>query len=296
VKFTITHLRGSRAGSTQELDGDVLTVGRDPQNQLAFDPVKDDQVSSFHASIAVQGGQVVVTDVGSRNGTYVNGHRIQAPTAVVSGSVLQFGEKGPMCAFTFGAAGAPAPAAPAATAAPAAAAPRVAPTEKVPAAAAAAGKPAAPAAGAPAAATPAAAKPAAPAAAKPAAPGSKSKGCIVLGVVLGLLLSCVIGAVGIALRRQISEHVPPGLMTYVQKIPIVNKIFKLPTGPRLPPGIPTPKLPTGGGGGTSTETSTDTTTQAPPAPTTPTTTDSTTQAPPTTTTPTTTDPGKPKGN
>src|SRR5690606_33229478 len=39
VRFTFTHMKGSRAGTTTELDGDVLTVGRDPQNSLAFDPV-----------------------------------------------------------------------------------------------------------------------------------------------------------------------------------------------------------------------------------------------------------------
>jgi hypothetical protein len=269
VKFTFTHMKGSRAGTTQELTGDVVTVGRDPANQLSFDPVVDDKVSSFHASITVQGAQVLVTDVGSRNGTFVNGHKITAPTPIVPGTVVQFGDAGPTCAIMFSAAPAAPP--PSAAAAPAA---QGRATEKV--AAPTAAKPV-PAAAAPAAAAPAAAAAAAaPAAAKPAAPGAapgKSKGCMVLGLIGGLLLACVLGTVAIALREKISQNIPPGIMTYVKKIPIVNKLFKVPAPPKLPGGVKVPNL----GGGKTTE-------APPPATETPTSTEKSTEAPPATNT------------
>lgn len=236
VKFTFTHMKGSKAGTTQELEADVVTVGRDPQNQLAYDPAQDDKVSSFHATIAAQGGQVVVTDVGSRNGTFVNGHRITGPTPIVPGAVLQFGEAGPLCAVLFAAGAGAAAAAPAGK--PAAPAPAA-----KPAPAPAAAKPATPAP-APGAAAAAAAPAAAPAAPAPAKPAGKSRGCMVVSVIGGLLLACVLGTVAVALREQISKRIPSGLMTYVQKIPGLNKLFKVPPPPRLPAGI---KLPQGGG-------------------------------------------------
>jgi hypothetical protein len=184
VQFTITHLTGSRAGSTQQLQGAVITVGRDPSNMLAFDPSVDDKVSSFHANITVQGTQVLLTDLGSSNGTYFNGLKMGQPMPIISGANLQFGEGGPIVSLAFAAVGAPAPgaAAPApGAAAPApGAAPAVAGAAAAPAAAGAAPAGAAPGAAAPAgaaapgAAAPGAAAPAgaAPAGAAPAAAGA----------------------------------------------------------------------------------------------------------------------------
>lgn len=111
MKLRLTHVEGSRKGTVDNFDVPVLTVGRDPSNVLAFDPVKDDRVSTKHAALSEQGGSLVVTDLGSRNGTLVNGKKIQGPTPVPSGSLVQFGENGPMImvAYETAAAAAPAP-------------------------------------------------------------------------------------------------------------------------------------------------------------------------------------------
>ncbi len=125
MKFTFKHLSGSRAGQEQALEGSVIGVGRNPTNQLAFDPAVDDRVSGNHAQLVVMGEQVTVNDMGSRNGTFVNGQPVTGPTVVPSGAVLQFGsEGGPKVLVTYVAA----PAAPAT--APTSAAPAAAPPPK----------------------------------------------------------------------------------------------------------------------------------------------------------------------
>ncbi len=96
MKLKITHVEGSRKGSIESFDVPVLTVGRDPSNVLTFDPVKDDRVSSKHAAFSIQGGSLTVTDMGSRNGTFVNAQKISGPTPVPPGALVQFGENGPM--------------------------------------------------------------------------------------------------------------------------------------------------------------------------------------------------------
>lgn len=112
MKLRVTHVEGSKKGSVDNFDAPVVTVGRDPSNVLAFDPVKDDRVSTKHAALSEQGGQLIVTDLGSRNGTIVNGQKISGPTPVPSGGLIQFGDNGPMImvAYESGAAPAAAPA------------------------------------------------------------------------------------------------------------------------------------------------------------------------------------------
>ena len=51
MKLTCIHLEGSKQGLTETLNGDVISVGRDPSNTLSFDPFKDLDVSTRHASI-----------------------------------------------------------------------------------------------------------------------------------------------------------------------------------------------------------------------------------------------------
>jgi len=51
----------------------------------------DATVSSLHARLTPQGDQVVVEDLGSRNGTLLNGRRLKAPTALSPGDRLGIG-------------------------------------------------------------------------------------------------------------------------------------------------------------------------------------------------------------
>jgi pSer/pThr/pTyr-binding forkhead associated (FHA) protein len=58
-----------------ELTGSILTIGRDPSNDLCL---SDDRlVSRAHAQIALQGEQWMLIDLNSRNGTRANGRTIR---------------------------------------------------------------------------------------------------------------------------------------------------------------------------------------------------------------------------
>lgn len=68
--------------------GPVMTVGRDPSCNLVVDfPV----VSSRHARFVRSGGAVLVQDLGSSNGTFVNGTRVVGTETAVSGDLIGLG-------------------------------------------------------------------------------------------------------------------------------------------------------------------------------------------------------------
>ena len=65
----------ARAGSARQvyISGRMTTIGRNQNNSLVVDR---DRVSRKHAIIDWDGEQYTIIDIGSRNGTFVNGMRI----------------------------------------------------------------------------------------------------------------------------------------------------------------------------------------------------------------------------
>ena len=63
-------------------------LGRAADNVICLD---DPLVSAHHARISFAGGQWLVEDLGSRNGTLVNDLRVESPIALASGDVLRVG-------------------------------------------------------------------------------------------------------------------------------------------------------------------------------------------------------------
>jgi ABC-type multidrug transport system ATPase subunit/pSer/pThr/pTyr-binding forkhead associated (FHA) protein len=57
-----------------ELAGGRVAIGRDPANDVTLD---DPNVSRFHAEVVARGGTVELRDLGSRNGTRLNGEPVQ---------------------------------------------------------------------------------------------------------------------------------------------------------------------------------------------------------------------------
>ena len=72
------------------LDKDVITIGRSSKNDLNLS--FDLSLSRFHAEIVRDGGRYLVRDVGSRNGTNVNGSPIAEPVALKPGDRISIGE------------------------------------------------------------------------------------------------------------------------------------------------------------------------------------------------------------
>src|SRR5262249_40237438 len=70
-------LSGERSGQTVDLRGDVVVVGRHPGCDIR---VPDETVSRRHARIISQRGGYYVEDLGSRNGTFLNGQPITSLT------------------------------------------------------------------------------------------------------------------------------------------------------------------------------------------------------------------------
>ncbi len=64
-----------------------LEIGRDCDGLLVIDP----EISRRHVMVQCEGDVVTVTDLGSTNGTTVNGRRIDGPTAVTEADVVRFG-------------------------------------------------------------------------------------------------------------------------------------------------------------------------------------------------------------
>ena len=77
------------AGEAFTLDQEV-TVGRGGGCQIVLPD--DTFVSQVHARLFERDGRTYVEDLGSRNGTYVNGKRIDAATRLRRGDRVQFGQ------------------------------------------------------------------------------------------------------------------------------------------------------------------------------------------------------------
>ena len=76
------------AGATYGL-GDELTVGRATGCKISLP--NDSYASNLHARAYQADGLTFVEDLGSTNGTFVNGERIAAPTALKVGDRVQVG-------------------------------------------------------------------------------------------------------------------------------------------------------------------------------------------------------------
>lgn len=81
---------GPTPGVTFPLDGDQITIGRDSSNGVA---INDAEVSRRHARLNFQGGKYVLEDLGSTNGTFVNGQRLAGPVVLKPGDVVSLGEQ-----------------------------------------------------------------------------------------------------------------------------------------------------------------------------------------------------------
>jgi hypothetical protein len=77
-------------GQRVEITHEALTIGRGPLNDLQLD--QDDFASGKHALVDPRRDGVWVEDLGSTNGTFVNGVRLSTSRRLTPGDVLRVGE------------------------------------------------------------------------------------------------------------------------------------------------------------------------------------------------------------
>ncbi len=89
----LTHLTGSLQGTASMSPKAVIRIGRAEDCDVQFDARLDVRVSTHHAEIRFEGGQYVLIDVGSTNGTLVNGKLVRTHR-LRSGDKIAFGAQG----------------------------------------------------------------------------------------------------------------------------------------------------------------------------------------------------------
>jgi hypothetical protein len=77
-------------GADFELDSSQLTVGRGGQNDVRLGD--DEYASARHARVEPRQDGVWVQDLGSTNGTYLNGTRLERPRRLSNGDIIRVGE------------------------------------------------------------------------------------------------------------------------------------------------------------------------------------------------------------
>ena len=73
--MVLEFIDGDRKGEKFQLKDGEITIGRKDFNAIILD---DEKASSKHLKITTKGKKVVLVDLGSSNGTFLNGSRIEA--------------------------------------------------------------------------------------------------------------------------------------------------------------------------------------------------------------------------
>jgi len=81
---------GPSVGKVYPLDKNEIFVGRDLNNDIV---INDPEISRRHARMFSQGTGYVLEDLGSTNGSFVNGQRLMGPHNLRPGDVVTFGER-----------------------------------------------------------------------------------------------------------------------------------------------------------------------------------------------------------
>jgi len=78
-----------------EVSDPVARLGRSPDCRVVVGGPRAGVVSALHAELSYEDGAWRLADLGSRNGTYVNDRRLEAPVVLGPGDVIGLGESGP---------------------------------------------------------------------------------------------------------------------------------------------------------------------------------------------------------
>jgi hypothetical protein len=104
-RILIRHISGTRANQVDDFDADgfrEILIGREEGSSVRYDGQLEDLVSRTHARIYGEpagSSSFYISDLQSRNGTFLNRQRIGAPSRIHHGDVVQFGSGGPELRF-----------------------------------------------------------------------------------------------------------------------------------------------------------------------------------------------------
>lgn len=97
MHVTFTYLIGSLKGERAEFDASRISIGRASDNMLCL--VGARRVSSHHAEVFRRGDGYVLRDLGSTNGTMINGRRVIV-SELEHDDLVEFGSGGPLLRFS----------------------------------------------------------------------------------------------------------------------------------------------------------------------------------------------------
>src|SRR5437588_2440545 len=97
MRAVLTHLLGSDKGKRERFDKERISIGRAPDNDLHFSDGQR-RVSSHHAAILRRGEGFLLQDLGSTNGTRINGRRV-ITGELNDDDMIEFGAGGPLLRF-----------------------------------------------------------------------------------------------------------------------------------------------------------------------------------------------------
>lgn len=88
--ISITILEGSNEGKNFTLATDIpILIGRSSSAHICL--VDDNLVSRKHAYIICEESSLFIHDLNSKNGTYINGEKIECPTLLKNGDIITIG-------------------------------------------------------------------------------------------------------------------------------------------------------------------------------------------------------------
>src|ERR1041385_2724900 len=82
-------LSAGLAGRSQEIKADKTTIGRVDDNSFQL---AEPSVSSHHCEVFLRGSGVVVHDLNSTNGTFINGEKVTGEAVLKPGQTLRLGQ------------------------------------------------------------------------------------------------------------------------------------------------------------------------------------------------------------
>jgi pSer/pThr/pTyr-binding forkhead associated (FHA) protein len=89
-EFQLVMRAGPTPGKAFPVSGESFTIGREPGNGIV---INDPEISRKHSRMWLQGSTYSIEDLGSTNGTSVNGVRLSAPHSLRPGEVVALGEQ-----------------------------------------------------------------------------------------------------------------------------------------------------------------------------------------------------------